>query len=248
MHFKLEDVRTAVKLMEKHCFMATVDLKNAYFLLPVCESDRKYLRFLFKDKLYEFQCLPFGLNTAPFAFTKLMKPVIHCLRSKGLLSVIYLDDILCIGNDAESCRNNINVTCGLLEQLGFIINTEKSCLLPSTTCKFLGFVLNSENMTLNLPNEKRISIYDHVVKFLKKDSCKIREFAKLIGILVSSCPAVEYGWLYTKILESFKTQALFYSRDNFNATLSLNKQIKDDLHWWKCHIHSSYLKIKKIRL
>lgn len=30
-HFKIEDLRTAVKLMTQNCYMATCDLKDAYF-------------------------------------------------------------------------------------------------------------------------------------------------------------------------------------------------------------------------
>lgn len=72
-HFKLEDIRTAIKLSSGD-FMAKLDLQNAYFLVPIAEGSRKLLRFIFKDQLYEFNCLPFDLSTAPYIFTKIMKP------------------------------------------------------------------------------------------------------------------------------------------------------------------------------
>ena len=65
-HFKLEDFRTAKNLITRDCFMASIDLKDAYFLISVKKECRKYLRFEFNNKLYEFNCLPFGLNVAPF--------------------------------------------------------------------------------------------------------------------------------------------------------------------------------------
>ncbi|KAI8426711.1 hypothetical protein MSG28_014417 [Choristoneura fumiferana] len=48
------------------------------------KDHRKYLRFMFNDSLYEFNCLPFGLATAPYAFTKLLKPVMEFLREQGI--------------------------------------------------------------------------------------------------------------------------------------------------------------------
>lgn len=42
-HFKLEDFKTAIKLVKKHCFMASIDLKDAYYLIPVPLSHRKYI-------------------------------------------------------------------------------------------------------------------------------------------------------------------------------------------------------------
>ncbi|EZA52648.1 hypothetical protein X777_08539 [Ooceraea biroi] len=34
-HFKLEDLRTACRLLEPNMLMATIDLKDAYFLIPI---------------------------------------------------------------------------------------------------------------------------------------------------------------------------------------------------------------------
>lgn len=75
-HFKHEDGRTASKLMFKDCYMATLDIKDAYYLVPIVKEHRKFLRFYCNQDLYEFTCLPFGLCTAPYVFTKLMKPVV----------------------------------------------------------------------------------------------------------------------------------------------------------------------------
>ncbi|XP_039305200.1 uncharacterized protein LOC120357772 [Solenopsis invicta] len=125
-HFKLEDIRTARDLIQPNCFMATIDLKDAYYLVPIAETNKKFLRFIFDKQIYEFNCLPFGLSTAPFVFTKLMKPPITRLREHGFTSVIYLDDILLLGESKEKCTKNVQETRLLLEKLGFIINDDKS--------------------------------------------------------------------------------------------------------------------------
>lgn len=103
--------------------MATIDLKDAYFLVSVHKSFRKYLRFRFQGILYEFNCLPFGLNIAPRVFTKIMKPVLAHLRKLGFLSNVYLDDFLLIGNDFLSCQRNVSKTLDVLGKLGFLITT-----------------------------------------------------------------------------------------------------------------------------
>jgi hypothetical protein len=130
-HFKMEDIRTASKLLSQHAYMANIDLKDAYFLIPIHSHHKKILRFKF-HKTYEFQCLPFGLSTAPYVFTKLLKPVSTYLRERGHSIVIYLDDILCIGNSYENCRNCVTETVNLLQYLGFVINRKKSNLEPHT--------------------------------------------------------------------------------------------------------------------
>ena len=42
----------------------------------------------------------------------------------------------------------------ILESLGFIINKEKSVLIPSQKIVFLGYVIDSVAMTVSLPEEK----------------------------------------------------------------------------------------------
>lgn len=88
-HFKMEDCRTAQRLMQREGYMVTVDFKDAYYLVPITKEHRKYLRFLFEGQLYEFTVLPFGLNCAPLILTKIMRPIVTLLRKRGLMSVIY---------------------------------------------------------------------------------------------------------------------------------------------------------------
>jgi len=85
-HFKLEDCKVACRLVSPNCFMGKLDLKDAYYLIPVDIHSRKYLRFSFEGVFYEFNCLPFGLNTAPYVFTKILKPVVGYLQKLGFLS------------------------------------------------------------------------------------------------------------------------------------------------------------------
>ncbi|KMQ83228.1 reverse transcriptase, partial [Lasius niger] len=81
-HFKLEDLRVAANLLTSNDFMSHVDLKDAYFAIPIHKNNRKYFRFDLKGVLYEFTCLPFGLSSSPFVFTKIMRPVVNYIRKR----------------------------------------------------------------------------------------------------------------------------------------------------------------------
>lgn len=86
-HFKLEDSRTVTKLISKNDFLAKLDLENAYFLIPIDKNSSKYLRFIFQGQYFDFLCLPFGLNVAPYIFTKILKPIVNYLRKKVILQL-----------------------------------------------------------------------------------------------------------------------------------------------------------------
>ena len=243
-HFKLEDYKIASKLITENAFMARIDLKDAYHLIPMHEDSRKYLRFYFQDQLYEFVALPFGLSTAPYIFTKIVKPVLHFLRAKGLSSVVYLDDFLCISDSFEKSLYNLQTTKTLLESLGFIINELKSDTVPKMCCQFLGFIFNSKHMTIALPESKQFKILNLIISLKDRKTCKIRFFAHFIGNLIASCPTLKYSWLYTKRFEREKTMALIVNDGDYESIMYLSEELQVDFTWWESHILKSSNSIK----
>ena len=153
-HFKMEGIHVVRDLLQQGDWMAHIDLKHAYFAVPVCPSDHKYLRFKWWSKSYEFTCLPLGLSTAPRVFTKVLRPVIAYLREKGIRCVIYLDDILIMNPDKESLREDVALALTLLEALGFLVNYVKSSLSPVQVLVYLGFAVDSRTRELSQPPDK----------------------------------------------------------------------------------------------
>ena len=63
-HFKMDTLTTAIKMMRKGCYMASVDLKDAYYTVPIAAEHQKFLKFLWRGCMYKFTCLPNGLACA----------------------------------------------------------------------------------------------------------------------------------------------------------------------------------------
>lgn len=91
-YFKMDTLASTIKLLHRGCYIASVDLKDAYYSVPVAENCRKYLRFYWKSEFFQFTCLPMGLTTAPRIFTKLLKPIYADLRERGNTCMGYIDD------------------------------------------------------------------------------------------------------------------------------------------------------------
>ncbi|KAL7288498.1 hypothetical protein TKK_0017463 [Trichogramma kaykai] len=241
-HFKMEDLRAAINLISPGNFLASIDLKDAVHLIPLHRDSRKLVRFSYLGKLYQFHCVPFGLFTAPYLFTKIMKCVLRTLRGQGLSSVIYLDDYLAIEDTFEKCQNNVKQTITLLEKLGFNINYEKSRLVPSQCCRFLGMMIDTHSYCIRLPEEKRLEILNLIDHFLSIDYCRIQDFAKLIGKLVASTPALDYAILYTKILEKEKIYQLIFNDGRYESNMTINPYIHEELQWWKSKLENNHVR------
>ena len=102
--------------------------------------------------MYKFQWLLFGLSNAPQVFTKLLKPISTLLRQRGLHLILYLDDMLLMAQSKVELRAFVKLVPQLLQL--FNINWDKSVLSPTQRIQFLGFMVNSIEMSISLPREK----------------------------------------------------------------------------------------------
>ena len=243
-HFKLEDIRTVSNLLRKNMFMATIDMKDAYHLISIHPESRKFLRFRYSGKLYQYNVLPFGLSVAPLVFTKVMRPIMAKLRGEGHLSVIYLDDIWVAGADFDSCQANVKATVEFLTELGFIINTERSVQTPQTSVRYLGFIFDSALMSISLPTDKREKLINMCHHTLSMKCFSVQYLAEFLGHLVSACPAVPFGLLYTRQLETLKIAKLQSTGDDWNAKLMLTDEARHDIQWWLENIPKAFAPIR----
>ena len=74
--------------------------------------------------------------------------------------------------------------------LGFVINLKKCLLDPVQEIEFLGLIVNSQTMTLSLPEEKIVKIKDQCLSLYKGSEVSLLDLTKLIGTLSSILQAV----------------------------------------------------------
>ncbi|KAL7297135.1 hypothetical protein TKK_0009554 [Trichogramma kaykai] len=180
-HFKMENHETVISLLQKDYFMTSRDIKDAFCTVSVHDDHKKFLQFRFENRLCEFSCLVFGLNVAPYVFTKLLRPVVAYLRFLGIRLVICIDDILIIAESVEVCSAHYSVTANLLRSLGFLLNN-KGIKIPTKRCVYLGFMFDSVDMKMELPPDRRHNILKLIKRFINKSSDSLRKFTQFIAI------------------------------------------------------------------
>ena len=222
-------------LLKQNDYLVKIDIKDAYLTVPIWKDHQKYLRFLWKETLHEFACLPFGLATAPRVFPKLMKPVVAALRQRGIRLIIYLDDILIMAESQVLALHHAASTLNLLEGLGFIVNYNKSQLTPCQSIEFLGFLINSTNLTLQLPGEKLTKIRKTCKDLLEKTEISVRELSKFLGLLTSSIQAIFPGPLHYRHLQRLKNTTMT-SEQSYKAILKLDSAAREEVLWWRDYL------------
>ena len=104
------------------------DLKSGYHHIDIAQEHQNFLGFSWrapdsiKEIFYVFTVLPFGLSSAPYAFTK---------ENTGLCIAIFLDDGWAIVQDRESCRIKARAVRADLCSVGFVVIEDKSVWEPN---------------------------------------------------------------------------------------------------------------------
>ena len=111
-------------------------------------------------------------------------------------------------------------TIEILKSLGFTIHPEKSKFIPTQCIIYLGFILNSVQMTITLTLKKKEIILNLCQEILRENVVAIRFLSKLIGTLVATFAAVTLGPFYYRALEMVKAKALQQSNGNYNRNIS----------------------------
>lgn len=231
-HFKMEGVVTVRHSVRRGDWLAKLDLQDAYFSVPILPAHTNFLQFRWRGKTYKFLCLPFGLNVAPWAFTKLLRVVMATLRRQGIRVVIFLDDLLIIASSEEEASSAVLRVRSLLESLGFIISTSNSILSPSQSLEYIGLVINTGFMTFSLSTQKRESIIRLCRETLSAHSVSLRQLATLLGLFNWAVSAVNYAPAHFRALQS-----LYISESNrasavLDTPVLLASAQRADLRWW----------------
>ena len=243
-HFKMESLKHALHIVRQGSFLASIDIKDAFYSVPIHEDHRKYLKFMWDGNIFQFCAMPNGYCDAMRVFTKLLKPVFASLREQGYDSIIYVDDSFLLGDSYDECLANIRITLQTLRSLGFVIHPDKSILRPTQELVFLGFIINSVHMTVELTYEKKMKIKNMGIGLLSSEKISVRMVSSFIGNLTASFEAVPAGRLYYRHLEWCKNLALEESGYDFEAQCFLSEQGKVEISWWINNIESAFAYIQ----
>ena len=219
-HFRMDTTKDVAMLLSPGDWAASVDLKDAYFHIPLHRQSRRFLRFGWNRKLFQFLVVPFGLSTAPFIFTMVTKPVAAYLRSRGIRVIFYLDDILVIGKSKDECERNLQSVLTLLQELGFLINWKKSNLCPSQRFLFLGLLWDTTLGQICLPQTK-LSKLQALASPMLLSSPTYRQLQVLLGHMTASIPAVPLIRLHARPLQR-DLAAVYSTPRHSNLQVSLS--------------------------
>ncbi|XP_069600694.1 uncharacterized protein [Ranitomeya imitator] len=234
--FRMESVRSTVPLIGQDFVMATIDLQDAYYHVPVHPTYRKFLRFaVTRGEVidhFQFNVLPFGLSSAPRIFTKVMSEVMAYIRSRRICIIPYLDDLLVVAPTVPILQEHLQTTVQILSSLGWVINPKKSDMVPSTTKIFLGVLLDSHRQTSFLPEQKRSLLTSRIRTLRDKKRVSLRWAMSVLGTMTSCIQMVAWAQAHTRILQTHILSSWDGSPGSLDKKIRIPPHVKSSLTWW----------------
>ena len=237
--FKYEDLKTFAELFDQDDFFITFDLTSGYHHVDIHPEHKKYLGFhwLFPDgqtKYFIFNVLPFGLSSACYIFTKILRPFVKKWRSEGIKSIIFIDDGICGGKGLQFVESVVMRILEDLKKAGWLVNFEKSSLTPTQIGKWLGTIINTRTMTFHVPKEKIDKLLRRIKLILEQTFCSAKQLSRIAGQLAAMHLALgPIVRLFTRYIYQ-----LIESRISWYHPITLSRGALDELKFWLKNINS----------
>lgn len=94
---------------------------DAYLHMTIHHHCQSFIRFKVEDIYLKFQCLPFGISTAPRTFKKVLVAILELFREQGI-RVLHLGDILILSQSRETLLAHLQEVRIVFSRFGRIIN------------------------------------------------------------------------------------------------------------------------------
>ena len=173
--------------------------------------------------------LPFGVKSAPYYFNKILRPVVKFLRENGIRNALFVDDFLFMIKMFQ-LTDHRDFALQTLQELGWSINFDKSCLVESESCEFIGFWVHSNGPSgpwLQVTQKKMHKLRRHLAVAIKAYDVQARFLAKIGGECIAMMKAVLPAKLLLRNL--YRNLA---AKQTWDSRVVIEESCREDLKWW----------------
>ena len=184
----IHDLATLVLQMGRGCLIWKADLERAYRQLRSDPLDYPLMGVCHQGAYYTDICPSFGCRGSSMAQQRVSEAVRFLMQGEGHSILAYVDDFCGISDNPHGAHASYTAFCHLTDTLGLKLAEEKSAP-PSTEMEWLGFLFNTQEMSITLPPTKLQEIIDLATDWSAKTKASRRELQSLAGKLnhVSLC-------------------------------------------------------------
>ena len=170
--YTLPSVDDQLSQLHNRKIFSSVDLKEAFWNVPLTAASRELTAFRTQAGLYQYRRMPMGLKTASATFCRFIDNIVGEMKWESVL--VYIDDLL-IATETE--EQHLAVLSDLFARLAKSNLTlgAKKCFLGRKSVQFLGHVVSESGLS---PDPSKVK----AIEALKLPQ-SAKEMATAIGIM-----------------------------------------------------------------
>ena len=183
--FRMDSLNLLTDLADLDDLMSSLDLASGYHQADLDPKYYTYLEFQWEGEFYVFRVLPFGLASAPWCFTKIMRTISLYLCFRGVRLINYLDDFLFLVSDS-SLQHTGSWFWTLSNQLAWqSMSPSLICNLHASLLTHLGFVIDLDSGSFEVPLERWESLQQLITAALSRQKVLVHLLSRIAGHLSS---------------------------------------------------------------
>jgi transposase InsO family protein len=128
-------------------YFTSIDLRNAFWQIPMRESDREKTAFICGNRLWQYRRMAFGLKNSPATFQRCISKAI----GENEYSIAYLDDVIIFSHTVEDHLTHIEEILKRLSKHNLNAKISK-CEFFKPSLTFLGHIVSRDGVSV-CPNK-----------------------------------------------------------------------------------------------
>ena len=229
--FKFEGLSDLADIADKGDYAVSYDLTSGYYHVGLHPSSRTFVGFQWKGKYFVYNCLPFGLATAPWVFSKVMRELVMYWRGAGVKVLPYLDDFLFMKQGQQACSRMARRIEQDFFSAGLQVNVSKSCRSPCHKLRHLGFDVDLLEGKFRVPADRWEALQASVSAILAVRGGRVqaRRLASLVGTVIS----MGLAWGPVTQLYSRHLYSVINAVSSLNCWVEISKEAAEELLFWQ---------------
>lgn len=170
--YPLPYVAAILDRLKEARYLSSLDLKSAYWQVPLEESSRERSAFTIPGRgLFEFTRMPFGLHNSGATWQRLIDRVLGPELEPHVF--VYLDDIIVCTPTFEKHLQILEEVFCRLAKANLTLNREK-CMFCRSELKYLGYVVDAQGLRVD-PGK-----VDAILNFARPQS--VKDVKRFVGM------------------------------------------------------------------
>ena len=229
--FSMDTLKVVKETAQAGMWATSLDLSDAYHHIPIRQDSQVFLCFQIGEQRFMYLVLPFGLSTAPWVFTEVVKQIKVWSMAQQLVLFQYLDDWLNLFLSFDQAVALTQKLLELCERLGLMVNAKKSELAPKQSIIFLGERLDFSQLRAFPTEERQQAIVPKLRKAIEDKHLLFPKAESLLGLMTATFPTIPLGRLHMRPFQREVIKVIRRGRDP-RAQVQVRGHAILGLNWW----------------